>query len=60
MRHTIPEIKAESATPTNMTLIKGVNVISKAGAAHVMEEPGGDLRDHLNANLNLRDRIENI
>jgi hypothetical protein len=37
MRHTIPEIKAEGVMPTNMTLIKGVNVISKAGVAHVME-----------------------
>jgi hypothetical protein len=40
MRHTVPEIKAEGTMPTSeasMTPIKGVNVISKAGAAHVME-----------------------
>jgi hypothetical protein len=37
MRRTILEIKAEGAMPTSMTLIKGANVISKAGAAHVME-----------------------
>jgi hypothetical protein len=37
MRRTIPEIKAKGAMPTSMTPIKGVNVISKAGAAHVME-----------------------
>jgi hypothetical protein len=37
MRHTIPEIKAEGAMLTNMTPIKRVNVISKVGAAHVME-----------------------
>jgi hypothetical protein len=37
MRHTVPEIKAEGAMPTSMTSIKGANVISKAGAAHVME-----------------------
>jgi hypothetical protein len=24
-----------------------------------VEQPGGDLRDHLSINLNLRDRIEN-
>jgi hypothetical protein len=41
MRCTVPEIKAEGALPTgeaSMTPIKGANVISKAGAAHVMEE----------------------
>jgi hypothetical protein len=41
MRHTVLEIKAEGAMPTSeasMTLIKGANVINKAGAAHVMEE----------------------
>jgi hypothetical protein len=37
MRHTIFEIKAEGAIPTNMMLIKEANVISKADAAHVME-----------------------
>jgi hypothetical protein len=37
MRRTVLEIKAEGAMPTSMTLIKGANVISKAGAAHVME-----------------------
>jgi hypothetical protein len=41
MRHTVPEIKAEGAMPTSeasMTPIKGANIISKAGTAHVMEE----------------------
>jgi hypothetical protein len=41
MRHTILDIKAEGAMPTSeasMTPIKGANVISKAGMAHVMEE----------------------
>jgi hypothetical protein len=41
MRHTVPEIKAEDAMPTNeasMTPIKGANVTNKAGMAHVMEE----------------------
>jgi hypothetical protein len=41
MRHSIPEIKAEGVMPTSeasMTPIKGSNIISKAGAAHVMEE----------------------
>jgi hypothetical protein len=41
MRRTIPEFKAEGAMPTNeasVTLIKGANIISKVGAAHVMEE----------------------
>jgi hypothetical protein len=37
MRRTVPEIKAEGRMPTSMTPIKGVNVISKAGAVHVME-----------------------
>jgi hypothetical protein len=37
MRCTVLEIKAEGAMPTSMTLIKGANVISKAGVAHVME-----------------------
>jgi hypothetical protein len=37
MRRTVPEIKAEGAMPTSMTPIKGANVISKVGAAHVME-----------------------
>jgi hypothetical protein len=37
MRCTIPEIKVKEAMPTNMTPIKGSNVINKAGAAHVME-----------------------
>jgi hypothetical protein len=37
MRHTVPKIKAKGAMPTSMTSIKGVNVISKAGATHVME-----------------------
>jgi hypothetical protein len=36
-RRTVPKIKAEGAMPTSMTPIKGVNVISKAGATHVME-----------------------
>jgi hypothetical protein len=41
MRCIVPEIKAEGAMPTgeaSMTPIKGVNVISKAGREHVMEE----------------------
>jgi hypothetical protein len=41
MRHTVPETKAEGAMPTSevsMTPIKGTNIISKVGAAHVMEE----------------------
>jgi hypothetical protein len=41
MRRTVPEIKAEGTMPTSeasMTPIKGANVISKAGVAHVMEE----------------------
>jgi hypothetical protein len=37
MRHTVPEIKAEGTMLTSMTPIKGANVISKAGAVHVME-----------------------
>jgi hypothetical protein len=41
MRHTVPKIKVEGAMPTSeasMTSIKGVNVTSKVGMAHVMEE----------------------
>jgi hypothetical protein len=37
MRCTIPENKLEGTMPTSMTPIKGENVISKAGATHVME-----------------------
>jgi hypothetical protein len=37
MRRTIPEIKVEGAMSTSMTPIKGANIISKAGATHVME-----------------------
>jgi hypothetical protein len=37
MRRTVPEIKAEGVMPTSMMSIKGANVISKAGVAHVME-----------------------
>jgi hypothetical protein len=37
MRRTIPEIKEEGAMLTSMMSIKGASVISKAGAAHVME-----------------------
>jgi hypothetical protein len=37
MRRTIPEIKTKGAMPTNMTPIKGANIISKVGAVHVME-----------------------
>jgi hypothetical protein len=40
MRRTVLEIKEEGMMPTseaNMTTIKGVNVISKAGVMHVME-----------------------
>jgi hypothetical protein len=37
MRHTISEIKLEGVMPTNITPIKVVNVISKAGTTHVME-----------------------
>jgi hypothetical protein len=38
LRHTIPEIMGEGAMSTSMMLTKGMNVISKAGAAHIMEE----------------------
>jgi hypothetical protein len=37
LRCIIPEIKVKEAMPTNMTPIKGPNVINKAGATHVME-----------------------
>jgi hypothetical protein len=37
MRRIVPEIKAKGTMPTSMTPIKGANVISKAGATHVME-----------------------
>jgi hypothetical protein len=37
MRRTVPEIKVEGMMPTRMTPIKGANIISKAGTAHVME-----------------------
>jgi hypothetical protein len=40
MRRTVPEIKAEDATPTNeanMMLIKRANTTNKVGMAHKME-----------------------
>jgi hypothetical protein len=41
MRRTIPKVKAEGAMLTSevsMTPTKGVNIISKVGVVHVMEE----------------------
>jgi hypothetical protein len=38
MRHTIPEVKLEGTMSTSMMPIKGANIISKVGVAHVMEE----------------------